>query len=325
MPHARARVWCLLAAVATLAAGTATAQELEPRALTNLPVGTNFVVLGYAFSAGNVLLDPTIPVEDLDAQLHTLVAAYARAIDVFGLSGKVDAIVPASTGRWTGILDNRDTMRIANGIGDPRVRLSVNLVGAPALRAGEFADYVPGTVVGASVQVWVPVGQYDGDRLLNLGSHRWAFAPQLGVSQRLGPWIVEAYASARFFTTNGDFFGGNTLDQRPFLAAKLHLVRTLSQRFWIALDGGIGAGARGVVNGEPRDNYQSAFRIGITAAGRISGGHSLKLAGVTTNRIDRGPDFDAVSLVYQFSWGDHEAAEHSWTVERAASTVTNEP
>lgn len=303
MQRAAARTWWSFAAVGALAAGTAAAQDLEPRALTNVPVGTNFVVVGYAFSYGNVLLDPSIPVEDLNADVHALVAAYARAIDVFGLSGKIDAIVPASTARWRGVLERQDTTRVANGVGDPVVRLSVNFVGAPALRAEEYADYVPGTVVGASVQVWVPVGQYDPDRLLNLGAHRWAFAPRVGVSHRLGPWIVEAYASARFFTTNGDFFGGNSLEQRPFLAAQLHLVRTLSPRFWIALDGGIGAGARGVVNGEPSDNYQSAFRVGFTAAGRISGGHSLKLAAVTTKRIDRGPDFDAVSLAYQFTWG----------------------
>jgi hypothetical protein len=298
-----ARAWGAVAAIGALATGAASAQDLEPRALTNLPMGTNFVVFGYAFSYGNVLLDPAIPVEDLNADLHTLVAAYARAIDVFGLSGKIDAIVPASTGRWRGLLERQDTTRIANGIGDPRVRLSVNLVGAPALNREEFADYVPGTVVGASVQVWVPVGQYDPDRLLNLGSHRWAFVSQIGVSQRLGPWIVEAYASARFFTTNSDFFGGNTLEQRPFLSAQLHLVRTLSRRFWVALDSGIGAGARGVVNGEPGDNCQSAFRVGITAAGCIVGLHSLKLAAVTTKRIDRGPDFDVVSVAYQFAWG----------------------
>ncbi len=303
MPCAAARTWRHIVAVAALVAGPATAQELEPRALTNVPVGTNFVALGYAFSVGNVLLDPAIPIEDLDADLHTFIAAYARAIDVFGLSGKVDAIVPASTGRWTGILDNQDTTRIANGVGDPRVRLSVNLVGAPALSAEEFADYVPGTVVGASVQVWVPVGQYDRERLINLGSNRWAFVSQVGVSQRLGPWIIEAYANARFFTTNNDFFGGNTLDQRPFLAARLHIVRTLSQRFWVTIDGGIGAGARGVVNGLPSDNYQSAFRVGITAAGRIAGGHSLKFAAATTQRIDRGPQFDVISLAYQFAWG----------------------
>ncbi len=303
MLRAAARTWWNIAAVGTLAVGAAAAQDLEPRALTNLPVGTNFVVLGYAFSYGNVLLDPAIPVEDLNADLHTLVAAYARAIDVFGLSGKIDAIVPASTGRWRGVLERQDTTRIANGVGDPRVRLSLNLVGAPALRAEEFADYVPGTVIGASVEVWVPVGQYDADRLLNLGSNRWAFLSQVGVSQRLGPWIIEAHANARFFTTNSDFFGGNTLDQRPFLAATLHLVRTLSRRFWVALDSGIGAGARGVVNGEPADNYQSAFRVGITAAGRIAGGHSLKFAAATTQRIDRGPQFDVISLAYQYAWG----------------------
>ena len=303
MPHATARTWCLVVVATALAAGPATAQDLEPRALTNVPVGSSFAVLAYVFSTGNVLLDAAIPVEDVNANLHTLVVGYARAIDVFGLSGKVDVVAPVATGRWTGILDSQDTSRVATGMGDPRIRLSVNLIGAPALRPTEFGSYAPGTIVGVSMQVWLPVGQYDPDRLLNLGSNRWAFIPQVGVSHRMGPWIAEAYVNTRLFTINGNFYGGRTLEQHPFLAAKLHLVRTLPKGFWFALDGGIGAGARGIVDGVPGDNYQSAFRVGFTAAGRISGGHSLKLAAVTTKRIDRGPDFDAISLAYQFAWG----------------------
>ncbi len=278
-------------------------QELEPRALTNVPLGTNFVLLGYAYSRGNVLLDPSIPVENLNANLHTGIAAYVRAINFFGLSGKVDAIVPLATGRWTGLLDSQDTSRIATGFGDPRVRLSVNLVGAPALTRAGFRNYAPRTVVGMSLQVFVPIGQYDPERLLNLGSHRWTFRPQVGISHTLGRWIVESYVSGWFFTTNGDFFGGNTIQQRPFLTAKAHLVRTLTDAVWIALNAGIGAGGRGVVNGVPGDNRQSAFRVGMTAAGRIANGHSLKLGLATTKRIDKGPDFDAVSVAYQFNWG----------------------
>jgi len=192
----KTRVWLLLV-LAGLSEGTAArslvGQELEARALANVPVGTNFVIGGYALSLGNVLLDPVIPVEDLNATLHTGIAAYVRAIDVFGLSGKVDAIVPVATGHWTGLLNNHDTSRIATGFGDPRLRLSVNVIGSPALTRAEFSAYQPKTVVGASVQVWVPVGQYDPARLLNLGSHRWVFHPQVGISHTMRRWTVEAF------------------------------------------------------------------------------------------------------------------------------------
>lgn len=87
----------LLASVALalhLAAHAGRGQELEPRALTNVPVGTDFVALGYGYAQGNIFLDPAIPVEDLDSKLQTFVGARARAIDFFGLSSKLDLMVP---------------------------------------------------------------------------------------------------------------------------------------------------------------------------------------------------------------------------------------
>lgn len=116
------------------------AQELEPRSLTNVPVGVNFAVVGYGYSAGDILLDPAVPIEDLDAKLHMIVGGYVRSIDFFGRSGKVDVIVPFAAGDWKGVVSGRDSSTVRNGFGDPRVRLSVNFVGAPALRATEEVE-----------------------------------------------------------------------------------------------------------------------------------------------------------------------------------------
>lgn len=100
----------LLASVALalhLAAHAGRGQELEPRALTNVPVGTDFVALGYGYAQGNIFLDPAIPVEDLDSKLQTFVGARARAIDFFGLSSKLDLMVPRpfAAGDWEGVLE----------------------------------------------------------------------------------------------------------------------------------------------------------------------------------------------------------------------------
>jgi len=285
-----------------LAAGTVSAQELEPRAFSNVPVGTSFGIVAYGFMAGNVLFDPALPAEDVQADVHSIGVAYVRAIDFFGLSGKIDVMVPAVSGHWEGLYEGVDTTRTANGFADPRVRFSVNFIGAPALKPQDFASYQPGTIVGMSLQVWVPLGQYDPDRVLNIGSHRWTFRPQLGVAHTMGDWIVEATVSAWFFTRNGDFWGGQTLEQHPFFAGKLHLVRTITQRLWVALAGGIGSGARGIVNDVPRDTRMTAFRVGLTGVWEFVPRHSARLNLVTTRRIERGPDFDAVALSYQIRW-----------------------
>ncbi len=162
------------------AARPATAQDLEPRAFSPAPIGLNFAALGYAYSWGNVLFDPAIPITDGDANVHSLVGAYLRTIDFFGMSGKVDAVVPyAIHGKWTGLVEGVPDSTTRSGFGDPSFRLSVNFIGAPALDLPDFARHKYGTIVGASLQVRAPLGEYDPTKLINLGSNRWTFKPRL--------------------------------------------------------------------------------------------------------------------------------------------------
>jgi hypothetical protein len=172
MPHNVVRTWSVIAAIATVAAGAASAQELEPRFMSNVPRGMNFAIVGYGFSKGNILLDPSVPIEDLDSQMHSFVAAYVRSIALFGQAGKIDAVVPFAAGDWRGRLNGQDTTRVIDGFGDPRIRLSWNSFGSPSLSRAEFRDYRQGAIVGASLQVFIPVGQYDSAKLINLGTNR---------------------------------------------------------------------------------------------------------------------------------------------------------
>ncbi|MBT8461166.1 MAG: transporter [Gemmatimonadetes bacterium] len=286
-----------------LAAPHARSQELEPRLLANVPVHTNFVVAGYGFTRGNILLDPAVPIEDLDGKLHTFVGAYVRSIDLFGLSGKVDAVVPFAGGDWTGRLEGQDTARSVTGFGDPRLRLSVGLTGSPALERSEFAEWKQRTVVGAALQVIAPLGQYDPSKLINLSSNRWTFRPQVGVSHAMGPWILESNATVWLFTANSDFFGGQRLEQRPLFAFKVHGIRTLSRGWWFSLGVGYGVGGRSVVDGAERDNHISTFRFGGIVAAPLGRGHSVKLILNSGARIEKGPDFDGIALTYQYMWG----------------------
>jgi hypothetical protein len=286
-----------------LSADPATAQELEPRLLTNVPVGMNFALFGYSYARGNILLDPAVPVEDLDSKLHMLVGGYVRSIDIAGMAGKVDVVVPFAFGDWQGKLAGQDTARSVDGFGDPRLRMSLTFVGTPALQARDFATYQQGTIAGASVQVMVPVGQYDSNKLLNLGSNRWVVRSLLGLSQAAGPWFIELYGGVWLFTDNNDFFGGSTLEQDPLWTAKTHLIRTLPKGRWLALDLGYGLGGRTTVDGEQLETRISTFRFGVTLAMPLAPTHTLRLTAATATRIERGPDYDAVAASYQHRWG----------------------
>ncbi len=279
------------------------AQELEPRLLTNVPVGSNFVLAAYGFASGNILLDPAVPIEGLNANLHTFLGGYVRSIDVFGLAGKVDAVVPYATGDWTGPLEGQDTARSATGLRDPQVRMSVNFVGSPALGRARWADWEQKTIVGASLQIVIPLGQYDPSKLINLGSNRWTFRTQVGVSHAMGPWILEGAGAVWLFADNSDFVGGRKLEQRPQFTAKAHFIRSLRSGWWLSLGVGYGVGGRSVIEGIERDNHISSFRFGGTVAAPLGKGHTLKLVLNSGVRLERGPDFDAIALTYQYLWG----------------------
>lgn len=109
---------------------------------------------------------------------------------------------------------------------------SVNFLGAPALSLEEFANYEQNLILGASLEVSAPLGQYDPSKLLNIGTNRWLIKPELGASKALGPVTLETSAAVTFFTTNDDFLGGNALEQEPFYSVQGHLIYEIRPGLW---------------------------------------------------------------------------------------------
>jgi hypothetical protein len=305
-PRAARRGLLLLAALAFLVfAGRArdlSAQDLEPRAFSPVPVSVNFAALGYGYSFGNILLDPSIPLEDGTGTVHSLVGAYVRTFSFFGMSAKADVLVPVAFGDWEGNLAGQDTSRTANGFGDPSVRLAVNFVGAPALEIPRFMTYRQKTVVGASLRVVAPLGQYDNMRLINLGTNRWTFIPRIGASRRLGHWTLEGIGSVWLFTTNSDL-KGSRVQQDPLWTIQASVSYVIDNGAWLAVDGGWGSGARATVDGVKGSARQENARFGVTAAYPLTRRASLKLAYIGGASTRLGADFDSFVLVYQYRWG----------------------
>ena len=279
------------------------AQDLEPRTYANAPVGLNFLLLGYGYSSGNVLFDQALPVEDGVARLNLFVGRYVRTLDLYGRLGKLSLLVPFTHGMFEGLLNGEAASTSRSNFADPRLELSVGLFGAPALRGREFADYRPGTIVGVGLQIILPLGEYDGSKLINLGSNRWSFRPQIGVSRAVAKFDFELYASAWIFTDNPDSFGGATLEQQTIYALQGHVSYTFRPGLWLALDGGYASGGRTTVGGVPRSDFQKNSRVGGTLSIPLAARHGVKLvfsSGIAT-RI--GADFDSFLVAYQFRWG----------------------
>ena len=302
----------LLAAAALLLPSQARAQELEPRAFANAPVNLNFVAIAYAYSTGNIALDPALPIEGLESTLQLIAPRYVRTFDFFGVTSKVKFLLPMADGHWEGVLTDalpgtgiepgfrtRDTA----GLGDARFIWEVNFFGSPALGLREFASYRQRTILGAGIQVVMPTGRYDSERLINLGSNRWAFRPQIGISQAVGRWTFEATATAWIFTNNNDYFGGLTLEQDSIFALQGHVICTIRPGFWIAFDAGVLDGGTTRIDGVVRNTLQENSRAGLTLAYSLARQHGISLAYSRGLRTRIGADFRTFAVAYQYMWG----------------------
>jgi hypothetical protein len=279
------------------------AQELEPRAYTNIPVGLNFAVAGYSFSTGGVLFDPTIPLENANIKIHGSLFGYARSIKIGRMSGKFDMIIPYAWLSGTADFNGAPGSREVSGLCDPRLRMSVIFIGGPALKLSEFKDYKQNFVMGASMQVYLPAGQYDDTKIVNLGTNRFTFKPEIGISKTIKQLILELALAGQFYTVNHNFYNGKTMSQAPIGSVQGHVNYNFKGGIWAALDGTIYWGGQSTVDGVEGDNLQQNTRLGFTFSLPLNLHHSLKLNLSTGVSTRTGTDFDAVTFSWQYRWG----------------------
>lgn len=292
-----------LAGLVLAAWGAAHAQSIEPRSYSPAPVGVNFLVIGLADSQGGLAFDSASPLQNPKLHVLSPLFAYARTFDAGGRLGKIDVILP--TGRLSGSADyqGQRVEREVTGGGDPLVRMTVNLVGAPAMTPQAFRAYQQDLVIGASLQVSLPLGQYDPARLLNLGSNRWAFHPEIGLSKAFGPWVGELAAGAVFYTANHDFFGGHTRRQDPIVTTRANLVYNFRGGPWISLDTTFYTGGETTLDGAHERNLQRNWRVGSTLAIPLDRRFSFKVNASRGVSARTGNNFDLFGAALQYRWG----------------------
>ena len=298
---------CLRAALVAYACigaiAVAHAQDIEPRAYSNAPVGVNFLIGGYAYTRGGVAFDTALPITDPKLATSSAVVGYGRVVDLWGSSGKLGIVVPYTWLSGSALYQGDPVQRDVNGFGDPLVRLSVNLYGAPALRLPEFRSYQQDLIVGASLQVSIPAGQYDDTKLVNLGTHRWSFKPEIGVSKAHGPWTLEFQAGVTFFTTNDDFFNGNRRAQDPLYSLQGHAIYNFPSGLWGSLDATYFTGGSTTLNGVGQRDLQRNWRGGATLAIPVDVRNSIKLNASTGVSARTGNNFDLIGIAWQYRWG----------------------
>lgn len=279
------------------------AGEIEPRAYVNTPVGINFLLVGYAYTDGGLSTSGSSPIKDAELTMNTEVIAYARSLDVWGKSGKFDVILPYSQLSGSAMVTGQKRERNVTGFHDPFFRFSVNFYGAPALSVEEFGTYQQDVIVGASVQVSAPLGQYDKEKLVNLGNNRWFVKPDIGISKAWGAFTLELSTGAYFFTKNDDYFGGKTQKQDPLSTTQVHATYNLGRGVWAAISYTYDYGGRTTVDGVTSDDFHSNSRLGATLAIPVNRNNSIKLFGSTSLHTSAGTGFDLIGIVWQYRWG----------------------
>ena len=290
-------------AVLTFAGAMVQAQEMEPRAYSRAPVGSQFIVFSYGYQTGDVLADASLPLRDVNVKLHAGIFAYGRTFGLSGRQANVTLVTSYVKGGASGtVLEDRQEVT-RSGLGDLRLRFSTNLIGGPALSPKQFAQYKPRTLLGASLTVVMPTGQYDPRRLVNIGSNRWAFKPEVGLSKPYGRWTIEVVGGVWLFTTNNEFFQGAVRrEQKPLLSLQSHIIYTIKRRMWASGDATYFAGGRTVVDGVINQDTKANSRIGGTFSFPIIQRQSLKVAfgkGLTTRF---GGEMTTLAFAWQYAW-----------------------
>ena len=292
--------------IAALGFGTlpqALAQSMEPLSYSNAPIGLNFLIVGGTHQTGSVLVDPTLPVKDVTAEVNTATLAYSHVFDFWGQSGSLAFVLPNAWLTASGEVFDQARSISRNGLADMTLRLAVNLLGAPSLTLREFASYQQDTIVGVTLLVTAPTGQYDPSKLVNIGTNRWSFKPEVGISKALGPWTLEAAAAVTLYTDNDDFFNGNTRSQAPLYSVEGHVIYNAPSGIWGSLDLTYFGGGRTTINGTLNNDLQQNWRLGGTLTFPVDRFNSIKVYASSGVAARTGNDVDLIGLAWQVRWG----------------------
>jgi hypothetical protein len=285
------------------------AQDLEPRRWNHLPTGLNMVGIGYAYTEANVFFNPAFKISDARSRINSVGLQLIHVFDLAGKSARISLLLPSQSGRWEGLIDDEFQVIHRRGVGDPRLRMSVNLYGAPALEGSEFVQYraenTTNTVVGASLAVTLPMGKYCDDCLINVGNNRWSVRPQVGVVHTRGPWSLELTGSVFVFTDNDNFLDNASLKQETTYTAQAHAIYNFRPGLWASISTGYGSGGRISIDHLKTDfeidNWIWSANFGF-AVGKTQSVMLTWLSGRTQNQVGR--DSDNLLLGWSTRWGN---------------------
>jgi hypothetical protein len=299
-----------LSATLTTCSLLLSAQDLAPRAYVITPLHSNAITLTYTFYDGGLSLPNAIPITGATGKYNVPIFTYYHSFNMFGHSANITASLPYAVGHFQADVLGEPSMIYRSGLLDSDYRLSVNLKGGGAMEAREFSKWKQKTLIGVSVKVVAPTGQYNPTKLVNWGSNRWSVKPEVGYSQRWNKIVLDAYGGVWFYAQNPEYFSHNqyfpgtqSQSENSIGSFQGHLSYDFKPGTWVSLDGNLWFGGTTSLNGVTNPaTRQVGSRVGGTGAFRFTSHQSIKLSYSNGTYIRFGGNYQSVSLAWQYSW-----------------------
>jgi len=282
----------------------ARAQFTDPRAYDNTPVGVSQLELAYDYAHANASIDTSLIIAGAELNLNQVSPEYTRYFSFFHRTSWVTASVPLAG--VNGSVNGTNIRGSVNGAGDSSYEWAILVKGGPALSVREFANYRPTTSIGVSLTIAAPTGQYNANKVLNLGSNRWSLKPEIGISRPFGSkqkWVVDGYANAYFFTDNTSYHGVEILRQQPLPGVEGHLSYSLTDNFWISLDTRYSFRGDTLVGSTDQNNPQQTFILGSEANVAVNSRTQLVFKFAKALVHQNSPAYTGFSVEYIYTWG----------------------
>jgi hypothetical protein len=281
----------------------ACAQFTDPRTYENAPVGINQLELAYAYVRSNTSIDTSFVVSGAKLNLNQGLVDYTHYFAFLHRMAWVEASVPIAN--LSGSITGTDIAGSTTGAGDSGYTAALLLKGGPALSPEQFANAKTITSIGLSLSITAPTGQYDRNKILNLGSDRWSFKPEFAISKPFGPeqhWVFDAYANSYFYTDNGSYRGAQVLRQQALLGLEGHISYTFNNSVWASLDTRYSFGGDTIVSGINQANRQQNFIFGSELAVSPNSRNSFTFEFARPAVHENGPSLVGFMVRYDYTW-----------------------
>jgi len=224
-------------------------------------------------------------VETTDLGVGVLTPAYRHIFDVMGNAGTVLIGMPVGAMSFS---SSAGTIDIQTDIaqGDMFIGGVFGLVGMPALEVMDYVQHRPGFQASAAARLFLPTGDYDPSRMVNLGGNRWSLEASLPMAYVLGDSMVDPNLTTfeirpvvQIFGDNDDpFVPASVTSQAPIFAVEGHATRNFGNSIWAAVDGYYQTGGETSWDGVPQGDGSQNFAVGATLGLVLSPSLAMRLS-----------------------------------------------